>query len=278
MQGLILGDGGGVPSTAVLPIDVWRIVCEYLSPCDIIDAACVCHDLKAAALSSELWEARLLHAAAAATMALATPRGLRLDPGAADYARDIALTKSHRSAKNLPGGLGTSAAAQFFNAMPHICFAAAAVLKPKAPELCFLSFAQRAYDTTDFVSSHPGGSHHMQRYHGADATKIFDAFPHSRYAHNLMEEKMLRFDAIAYVGRYGAPAFASDCVPQSWSWSREAADTHSDFARDLASVWGKVPWGKGQLGLRASAALLEHTYTVIALALITLALKSLANP
>jgi hypothetical protein len=69
----------------------------------------------------------------------------------------------------------------------------------------------------------------MQRHHGADATPIFDAFPHSSYAHELMRDQMLRFDAIAAVGRCGAPAFAWHVVPRAWTPAREARA----FVREL---------------------------------------------
>ena len=67
----------------------------------------------------------------------------------------------------------------YFHSMPFLAEATVAVLSKSAPEYCFVSFAGRAYDTTDFVERHPGGSELMQEHHGQDATPIFNAFPHT---------------------------------------------------------------------------------------------------
>ena len=102
--------------------------------------------------------------------------------------------------------------------------ATVSTLRVGAPRLCLVSFAHRVYDTTDFVDRHPGGADLMQRYHGKDATKVFDAFPHSPMAHDLMRDQMLRFDAIAHVGRYGAPSYARTVLPRPWSALRDVED------------------------------------------------------
>jgi len=217
-----------------LPFEVWQLICDRLQPCDIVCAAVVCHDLQAAALDPALWHCKLSHLAKTATDSLAEPRGIETTPSTYDFVRKLSVAKGVRSKSEREA---MPICQQFFHAVPHVATAAASALKLKAPELCFISYAWRAYDTTDFVSSHPGGSYHMQQHHGADATHIFDAFPHSSYAHDLMSKSMLRFDAIAYVGRYGAPAFACQTVPQSWSLAREAADSFSACVRDLSPTW-----------------------------------------
>jgi len=225
--------------TSSVPQELWSLICEHLRPCDVISAACVCRDLEASALSDALWDELLSQAARAATVALAGPRGISVDQATVDVVRGLALSKGVQTVR---GQRLVPLRAQYFHALPHIATAAAAALKEKAPTLCFISFAWRAYDTTDFVEQHPGGPQHMQRHHGRDATPIFNAFPHSPYAHNLMLTRMLRFDAVEHAGRYGAPAFARQALPRSWGLVHEATASLADCRRDLSWIWETWPW------------------------------------
>jgi hypothetical protein len=43
------------------------------------------------------------------------------------------------------------------------------------------------------------------RYAGRDATRVFDIYGHSGWAHAFMRRHLLVFDAPAFVGRIGAP-------------------------------------------------------------------------
>ena len=76
------------------------------------------------------------------------------------------------------------------------------------------------------------------QYHGKDATPIFDAFAHSTYAHDMMKNDFLRFDAVAFVGRYGAPHFALAAVAPRWTVRREAAN----FVSQLTSAVSTALW------------------------------------
>ena len=96
------------------------------------------------------------------------------------------------------------------------------VLCVRAPDLCLVALDRRAYDTTDFVERHPGGSHLMLKERGRDVSQIFDAFHHSLRAHDLMRTQMLRFDGVAFSGGPGAPWFARAAAPQAWSVHGEA--------------------------------------------------------
>ena len=102
-----------------------------------------------------------------------------------------------------------------------------AMCPPQAPDggppLCFVSLDRRVYDTTYFAARHPGGEMLMRDHHGADVSAIFDAFPHSSRAHDMMRAHMLRFDAVEHIGAIGAPTFAREAAPLSWSIAREAA-------------------------------------------------------
>eukprot|EP00322_Chrysochromulina_rotalis_P006198 CAMPEP_0115850588 /NCGR_PEP_ID=MMETSP0287-20121206/12042_1 /TAXON_ID=412157 /ORGANISM="Chrysochromulina rotalis, Strain UIO044" /LENGTH=278 /DNA_ID=CAMNT_0003304591 /DNA_START=21 /DNA_END=857 /DNA_ORIENTATION=- len=234
-----------------VPSDLWVVVCTQLQPCDIVACASVCHELRTATCSTTLWEEKLLDAARLAVCALAAPRGLKETTQGA-WIGELAFRtglQRENGTEELDTSLEAlmerwSARAAFFIAMPHVATAAVAVLKQEAPQLCLVSLAQRAYDTTDFVHSHPGGAHHMLAHHGADATSVFDVFPHSMYAHDLMRDHMLRFDAVEYVGRYGAPAFARNSVPhRAWSVRREVKHSITELANDVTLICKRILHG-----------------------------------
>lgn len=235
-----------------------------------------CRELAAAAGDDAMWTARLHSAACCAVQSLVTPR--RDDPRLLaseeelehiiELVRARALSMAHKAASP-PASFRAPHTTRmtYFYALPQMATAAVEVLKCSSPQLCLISFASRAYDTTDFVERHPGGSDHMQRYHGQDATPIcapaacpsstlhslahylatpdrlysflpltaprldsmparpsVDAFQHSPRAHDMMQREMLRFDAIAHVGRFGAPRTARHVLPLSWSLSRDVED------------------------------------------------------
>ena len=140
-----------------------------------------CRELAAAASDDAMWTARLHSAARCAVQSLVTPR--RDDPRllASDeelehiieLVRARALSMAHKAASP-PASFRAPHTTRmtYFYALPQMATAAVEVLKCSSPQLCLISFANRAYDTTDFVERHPGGSDHMQRYHGQDATPI----------------------------------------------------------------------------------------------------------
>lgn len=210
-----------------LPRDVLSLCCEHLRPYDIIRLTVVSTDWVDVARGKALWTAKLSEVVAAAVHGLAQPRDIEVDTALLARTRDLAWACAVQRCQHLATVVHDRTI--YFHVLPHVATAAVATLSERRPRLCFVSFAQRAYDTTDFVDDHPGGSYHMQRHHGADATPIFDAFPHSSYAHELMRDQMLRFDAIAAVGRCGAPAFAWHVVPRAWTPAREARA----FVREL---------------------------------------------
>ena len=248
-----------------LPHDVYLLVCEHLDPYDIVCAAPTCRELARAAQDEALWEMLLRRVVARAVAGVATPRSLEVGPETIVRVRDLACYRASAALKGrwdsgpaAPSGASLSAMprrAAFFYVLPHVATAVVIVLASKAPRLCFISLAQRIYDTTDFVDDHPGGSHHMQRHHGADASPIFEAFPHSPYAHDLMRDSMLRFDAIAFVGRCGAPHLACDALPKTWTVTREAAE----FLQDLSKALG--PKGRARLWASTAALAAYAMYT-----------------
>lgn len=207
----------GIPALA-LPEDAWLRVCEHLRPCDLCACLCVCKDLAAAADDRILWSSLLRNAVSAAIEGLVEPRTLaadvratRLETGPAVVAEVLEQALTMSRAATVPPRIA------YFHTIPFVAPAAVGILSQLAPRLCLVSLESRAYDTTDFVEHHPGGSHLMQQHHGKDTTTIFEAFPHSSYAHDMMQHKMLRFDGVAHVGRYGAPLVASLHLPRTWS-------------------------------------------------------------
>ena len=97
----------------------------------------------------------------------------------------------------------------FFAALPQLPEAVVRTLHERSDGgRCLLSIDGRIYDATHFAADHPGGWENMIQHSGSDATKMFDVFAHSRHAHELMFTRLLRFDAVQYVGRAGAPRFA----------------------------------------------------------------------
>ena len=214
-----------------LPLDVWCMICSHLTSFDLISAAGVCRDLAAVANVAQIWDDRLEHAAAAALEAVVEPRltdpRMRVQTVEPALVAEVVELAQHMAGVGGDGGINS-----YFASMPRIAEAAVSTLRPSAPALCLVAFAQRVYDTTDFVQRHPGGPELMQNYHGKDATRVFDAFPHSPHAHDLMRDEMLRFDGIAHVGRFGAPFRARHALAPSWSVGREL--------RDLAGEAGSV--------------------------------------
>ena len=232
-----------------LPLDVWHIIAyEHARPVDLCSLSCVCADLHHLIRHSTLWKFKLSAAATAALEGLASTRSLRFTRAdvravVSDARRMGGVPESE--AQDIFGGdhsatpstaLAAEDRAIFFFAVKHVATAAVALLAPHTPRLCLISFAQRAYDTTDFVHHHPGGAYHMKRHHGKDATPIFDAFAHSVYAHDMMRNDFLRFDAIAFVGRYGAPHFALAAVAPIWTMRREAAHFVSQLTAAVSTA------------------------------------------
>lgn len=67
---------------------------------------------------------------------------------------------------------------------------------------------------------------------------IFNSHPHSLLAHDLMRTRLLRFDAVAHVGRVGAPHFAVEAAPAAWSLAREASDFAKHCQQHCADALG----------------------------------------
>lgn len=222
---------------AVLPDDVWHLVCEHLPPHDIVNGAWTCKDFAVVSRSESIWESKLLEAVERSVIGLAEPRGLDVSAETIARVRSAALKLAQSERP-----MDFSASAIFFCVVPHVATASVQILAGLAPELCLVSFAGRAYDTTDFVDLHPGGSHLMQQYHGTDATPIFDSLPHSQYAHDLMRDKMLRFDALAFVGRYGAPAAARHTLHKTWTFRGEAMDSFAELMNDATGILEWMKW------------------------------------
>ena len=232
-----------------LPQDVWRSVAAQLSPYDLVVASGVCRDLHE--VTKTMWDALLTKAAIEAVENIAVPRGL----DSLQTAENVAEVRSRACEAAGRGMAGTSERTDFFLAVPHLADAVVAVLAQRAapersrrPPLCFISFALRAYDTTDFVERHPGGAQLMQRHHGCDATPVFDAFPHSFRAHHLMRSEMLRFDAIAFVGRFGAPHDARRAVPKKWTLARELHNFFEDLANNVLQGIASEALGRDAAG------------------------------
>ena len=202
-----------------LPHELWLLILDNLRPVDLIQVACVSRDLKRAAYEEELWINHIDRAKAAVCEGF-------LGSNATDEDRNrVGVTAAAFAFYSDGDANPTTARIGFFFVMPHLAEAAVRVLSEKAPPgCCWLSIAQRAYDTSHYVEDHPGGAEIMRQRHGSDATTYFDAFPHSPHAHRLMKERMLIFDAVSYVGRVGAPHFARDAVvTYTWSAKNEAA-------------------------------------------------------
>ena len=216
-----------------LPHDVWCTICSHLSPFDLISASATCGEIAAVASAPQAWDERLEQAATAALHAVVDPR--LTDPRMRIHAVEPALAAEVVDlAQHMAGVGGAHGVNSYFASMPRIAEATVSALRSHAPALCLVAFAQRVYDTTDFVPRHPGGSHLMQNYHGKDATAVFDAFPHSPHAHDLMRDEMLRFDGIAHVGRYGAPFRARHALAPRWS--SQLVDELRDVAGEARSV------------------------------------------
>ena len=202
------------PAIPLLPADLWWSIMQQIEcPTILLVLSSTSHEL-ANVLDDEFWDNRLFNAAVAAVHAIAWPRALTIRPMMAEQVLQIAKARTDADVG--------SARAAFFLVMPHMAEATVQVLSVSAPGLCLVALDRRAYDTTDFVERHPGGSHLMLNKRGRDVSEIFDAFPHSLRAHNLMQTQMLRFDGIAFSGGPGAPRFARAAAPQAWSMLGEA--------------------------------------------------------
>lgn len=209
----------------VLPIDVWQLIWEQMGPLDLVTLSAVCRAFRRGSLDDGLWERLLEDAASTAVNRIALPRQLEAGADVVSKVLRAAARTAHEQ-----HGKRSASRTNFFLALPHVAQATVSVLAampPSAspdgsPPLCFVSLDRRAYDTSDFAARHPGGEMLMRDHHGADVSAIFDAFPHSMHAHDMMRAHMLRFDAVEQIGAPGAPSFAREAAPLSWSIVREA--------------------------------------------------------
>lgn len=215
-------------SSLSLPIDVWITIVHWLRPVDIISLRSTCTELLGLPID---WEGILIRAARDAVLAITVPRALKQEM--LHFDRRLILEVAQR-AISLGGAVpATSPHATFFLAILKVPEAAVALVAREAPGLCLVCIDDCAYDTSDYVTHHPGGEHLMREHHGIDASYVFDAFAHSLRAHDLMRKHMLRFCATTFVGRAGAPYFAREAAPQVWSFSRDTADVVSHLSPSL---------------------------------------------
>lgn len=247
-----LADASGADGFGDLPRDVWHlIVYEHARVVDVVTLSCVSRELNRLATAPSVWAQRLEEAASNALGSIANPRSI-------DYDHVLHVAHTVKLAKKMAGVLSEDAQPTpndidsrilFFRCIQYVARAAVSILSKLAPRLCLLSFDQRAYDTTEFVQRHPGGAYHMQRHHGRDATHIFDAFPHSHIAHDMMEKDFLRFDAIAFVGRFGAPFLARTALAHGKFSLDAVRNGVADFA---GQIWNELGLGSalGRIRLR----------------------------
>lgn len=238
---------------------MWSLCCEQMCPHDIIIAAASCSDLAQAAQCDTLWSAKLNEAVLSALTGLAKEHDVDVDREMVALTHNRAWMLAKEACPDLDQ---LSKLNSFFHVIPHVATAAVGVLSIELPRLCLLSFAQRAYDTTDFVDDHPGGSENMQEHHGVDATRIFDAFPHSMRAHDLMRDRMLRFDGVAFVGRFGAPRSASGVLPRAWTASFEVTLLGRALHREASAA---LAVAQDAAGLRKGGWLTRYPTQVIVL-------------
>mmetsp|Transcript_30087 Transcript_30087/g.54606 ORF Transcript_30087/g.54606 Transcript_30087/m.54606 type:complete len:456 (+) Transcript_30087:153-1520(+) len=78
------------------------------------------------------------------------------------------------------------------------------------PPICVLALDRRVYDVSPFLTDHPGGRSNLLRYHGRDASDVFDIYGHSEWAHAFMRRHLLVFDSVAFLGGAGLPLCATD--------------------------------------------------------------------
>jgi cytochrome b involved in lipid metabolism len=138
-----------------LPRDVLSLCCEHLRPYDIIRLTVVSTDWVDVARGKALWTAKLSEVVAAAVHGLAQPRDIEVDTALLARTRDLAWACAVQRCQHLATVVHDRTI--YFHVLPHVATAAVATLSERRPRLCFVSFAQRAYDTTDFVDDHPGG-------------------------------------------------------------------------------------------------------------------------
>lgn len=189
-------DPGNVPS---LPDELYGLVFAYLAPSDVVRLAPTCRTFHELATEGAAWQRRLDDAVQLAVHLTVSGNGN------AEGLDERALVE--RVASRLPAPADARLA--FFLALPRLPTAVVAAVAEAAPVTrCLLSIDCRVFDASSFASDHPGGWENMMQYSGKDATKMFDVFAHSRHAHELMQTRLLRFDAVAYAGRPGAPRFA----------------------------------------------------------------------
>ena len=100
---------------------------------------------------------------------------------------------------------------------------------------CILALDRRCYDATPFLQDHPGGRSNLVRYSGRDATRVFDIYGHSEWAHHFMRRHLLIFDAVAFVGRVGKPFCTT---PRYRRWQAGVRGFRSESERRGSSVGG----------------------------------------
>ena len=110
-------------------------------------------------------------------------------------------------------------------------------------------------------------SRRCPRYAGRDATRVFDIYGHSQWAHTFMRRHLLVFDAPGFVGRVGAP-LCTTAAYRRWRRGGGVPGTYlrygsakqrffASLARGTGGSGGgaaRLAWGGGAVGAAARGA------------------------
>eukprot|EP00550_Attheya_septentrionalis_P000807 CAMPEP_0198290574 /NCGR_PEP_ID=MMETSP1449-20131203/8383_1 /TAXON_ID=420275 /ORGANISM="Attheya septentrionalis, Strain CCMP2084" /LENGTH=460 /DNA_ID=CAMNT_0043989089 /DNA_START=207 /DNA_END=1586 /DNA_ORIENTATION=+ len=71
---------------------------------------------------------------------------------------------------------------------PEDRFARTAASKVEIEDECILTIRGERYNMTSWANAHPGGASILRKFHGRDATRVFDATGHSPEAHAMLHQ------------------------------------------------------------------------------------------
>lgn len=211
---------------SALPRELLQHILDQLRPCDLVSTCPTSRLLAAATTDDQLWRGQLRRAVDTAVVGLSSPSMMPTQRHQLCAATHDKMTVAGRAARN--------AKEAYFLGLQWLATAAVEAVAMANPSRILLSLDRRAYDVTEFADKHPGGAQNMRDYSGMDAGEVFAVFAHSPTAHDMMRKEFLRFDAVACVGRHGAPRCARSAAGGTvdWSFTREALA----FAREAAGL------------------------------------------
>ncbi|KAJ1451373.1 hypothetical protein M885DRAFT_570028 [Pelagophyceae sp. CCMP2097] len=217
-------------SDVALNADVITTIFSFLNPADIVASTPTCRTFADASAQEALWAALLRHAAkdAARTGARALRAARKRDEAdAAAWGRqaDAAWGRNAQPAANAANAdahvvelavlrqclaaLGPVTRRTFWSLVRRIAIVVARELAAEShAAFVIMSLDFRLYDVSQFANEHPGGEMNIRKFRGRDASRAFDVFGHTAYAHSLMRQRYLLFDAHDFCGRPGLPTLA----------------------------------------------------------------------